>query len=125
MTLRIKILALAVSIGMLLVVLDLVRRKKLREEYSQLWFITWLVILFLMIWFDFLKFITQFIGAYSPVSTIFLFAFLFLIFISLHFSIVISRLTDRLKDLSQRHAILEQEVRELRRPAGKEPPADE
>ena len=115
MSFRIKIVTFVICIAMLLLVVDLVRRRKLREEYSQLWFATWFGILALMVWFDLLKWISHFIGAVSNVSTLFLFAFMFLILISLHFSVVISKLTNRLKDLSQQYAILRNELESMKK----------
>ncbi|MDI9558893.1 MAG: DUF2304 domain-containing protein [Syntrophorhabdus sp.] len=115
MSFRIKIVTFVICIAMLLLVVDLVRRRKLREEYSQLWFATWFGILILMVWFDLLKWISHFIGAVSNVSTLFLFAFMFLILISLHFSVVISKLTNRLKDLSQQYAILRNELESMKK----------
>ena len=115
MSLRIKIVTFVICIAMLLLIVDLVRRRKLREEYSQLWFATWLGILILMVWFDLLKWVSHLIGAVSTVSTLFLFAFMFLILISLHFSVVISKLTDKIKDLSQQHALLQNELESIKR----------
>jgi len=115
MSFRIKIVTFVVCIAMLLLIIDLVRRRKLREEYSQLWFATWFGILILMVWFDLLKWVSHLIGAVSNVSTLFLFAFMFLILISLHFSVVISKLTNRIKDLSQQHAILQNELESLKK----------
>jgi hypothetical protein len=115
MPIRNKIVALVFGIGMLIIIIDLVRRRKLREEYSWLWLMTGGGILLLTLWFDLLKWVTHLVGAITPSSTIFLFAFLFLIFISLHFSVVISRITDRNKELAQRYAILEMEHDELKK----------
>ncbi len=115
MPIRNKIVALVFGIGMLIIIIDLVRRRKLREEYSWLWLMTGAGILVLSLWFDLLKWITHLVGAITPASTIFLFAFLFLIFISLHFSVVISKITDRNKELAQRYALLEIELRELKK----------
>jgi len=115
MSVRVKIVTFFICIAMLLLIVDLVRRRKLREEYSQLWFATWLGILILMVWFDLLKWFSHLIGAVSTVSTLFLFAFMFLILISLHFSVVISKLTNRIKDLSQQHALLQNEVESLKK----------
>ena len=112
---RNKIVALVVGIGMLLLIIELVRRRRLREEYSWLWLLTGSVILVLTMWFDLLKWITHLIGAITPASTIFLFAFLFLILISLHFSVVISKLTDRNREIAQRYALLEVEFHELKK----------
>ncbi len=115
MPIRNKVVALVFGIGMLVIIIDLVRRRKLREEYSWLWLMTGAGILILSLWFDLLKWITHFVGAITPSSTIFLFAFLFLIFISLHFSVVISKITDRNKELAQRYALLEIELRDLKK----------
>jgi hypothetical protein len=115
MSIRNKIVALAFGIGMLLLVIELVRRRKLREEYSWLWLMTGAIIILLALWFDLLKWITHLVGAVVPSSTIFLFAFLFLILISLHFSVVISKLTDRNKELAQKHALLELEFNEFKK----------
>jgi hypothetical protein len=115
MPIRNKVIALVVGFWMLFLIIELVRRRKLREEYSWLWLMTGSVILLLTLWFDLLKWITELVGAVSPSSTIFLFAFLFLVFISLHFSVVISKLTDRNKELAQRYALLELEVHELKK----------
>ncbi len=107
--------ALIFGIGMLIIIIDLVRRRKLREEYSWLWLMTGAGILILTLWFDLLRWVTHLVGAISPASTIFLFAFLFLILISLHFSVVISKLTDKNKELAQRYALLEMELREFKK----------
>jgi len=45
MPLRQRIFALTISIGLLLLIVDWVRRRKLREEYSVLWMLTGMVIL--------------------------------------------------------------------------------
>ena len=115
MPIRNKVVALAFGIMMLLLVIELVRRRKLREEYSWLWLMTGALILLLALWFDLLKWMTHLVGAITPSSTIFLFAFLFLILISLHFSVVISKLTGQNKDLAQRYAILQSELEELKK----------
>ena len=112
---RNKIVALAVGIGMLILIVELVRRRRLREEYSWLWLMTGSGILLLTLWFDLLKWITHLVGAITPASTIFFFAFLFLIFISLHFSVVISKLTNLNKELAQQYALLELELNELKK----------
>jgi len=115
MPIRNKIVALTFGIMMLLLIIELVRRRKLREEYSWLWLLTGSGILLLTLWFGLLKWVTHVVGAVTPSSAIFLFAFLFLILISLHFSVVISKLTDRNKELAQRYALLELELHQLKK----------
>ncbi|RMF98393.1 MAG: DUF2304 domain-containing protein [Candidatus Schekmanbacteria bacterium] len=107
-----KIFALSVSIILLIIIIELVRRRKLREEYSVLWIITGITIIILSIWYKLLLFITKLIGAVVPTSTLFLFSLLFLILISLHFSVKISMLTDKLKEVSQEIALLRARMEE-------------
>ena len=101
-----KIFALSVSIVLLIIIVELVRRRKLKEEYSVLWIITGITIIVLSSWYRLLLFVTKMIGAVLPTSTLFLFSLLFLILISLHFSVKISMLTDKLKDVSQEIALM-------------------
>ena len=107
MLLRQKIFTVLVSIGLVVLIFELVRRRKLREEYSWLWMVTGGVIFILAVWYDLLVFITRLIGAALPTSTLFFFGVFFLILINLYFSVKISTLTDQINKLTQRQAILE------------------
>lgn len=104
-----KIFAILVSLFFLVLIVELVRRRKLREEYSFLWIITGFIMLILTIRYDLLLFLTKLIGAVLPTTTLFIFAILFLVLISLHFSIKISSLTDKVIKLTQELAILKSE----------------
>jgi hypothetical protein len=115
MPIRNRVVALTISIGLLFLIIELVRRRKLREEYSWLWLLTVSTILVLTVWFGLLRWITSLVGAIIPSSTIFMLAFLFLILISLHFSVVISKLTNRNIELAQRYALLELELSEIKK----------
>ena len=107
MFLRQKIFTVLVSIGLVVLIFELVRRRKLREEYSWLWMLTGVVIFILAVWHNLLVFITHLIGAALPTSTLFFFGAFFLILINLYFSVKISTLTEQIKKLAQRQAILE------------------
>jgi hypothetical protein len=109
MPFRQKIFALIAGIAVFLFILEMVRRRKLREEYSWLWLLTGCSIIVLVAWYDLLVFITGFIGAVLPTTTLFLFGVMFLMLIALHYSIKISALTDQVKKLAQELAILQQE----------------
>ncbi len=107
MPLRQKILAILLSVGLIILIFELVRRRKLREEYSWLWMLTGVVIFVLVIWHDLLLLVTRLLGIALPASTIFLFGVFFLILINLYFSVKISTLITQVKELAQRQAILE------------------
>ena len=114
MTPRQQIFALVASVALLIFIIEMVRRRKLREEYSWLWIIVGVAIMVLSVWFGLLKWLTDLIGAVSPVSTFFVFGILFLVVTNIYFSIKISTLTTQVKNLAQRLAILDNYVQEER-----------
>jgi len=114
MLFRQKMFALIIGIAIFLFILEMVRRRKLREEYSWLWLLTGFGIIVLVVWYDLLLFITKFIGAVLPTTTLFLIGVIFLMLIALHYSIKISALTDQVRKLAQDMAILCQESTEQR-----------
>ena len=113
---KFQIIVGILSIIFLLITFELIRKQKLREEYSILWLFTGAAILILSAfpYFFLSKLFTQFTGLYY-LSAVVLIAFLFLLIIVFHFSIVISQLTDQNRDLAQRHALLELEFKELKK----------
>ena len=115
MPLRQRALAILLSIGLIILIFELVRRKKLREEYSWLWMLSGVVIFVLASWHSLLLSITRLLGIALPASTIFLLGVFFLILINLYFSVKISTLANQLKDLTQKQAILESSIEESSR----------
>ena len=115
MLIKIQLFIGTLSIILLFITFELIRKKKLREEYSLLWLFTGAVILIFSIWPEYFlsRFFSQITGIFY-LSAVVLLAFLFLLLIVFHFSVVISKLTDRNKELAQRHALLELEFREFR-----------
>jgi hypothetical protein len=101
MDIRIRILTIGGALAILLLVIDLVRRRKLKEEYSLLWVVVAVLTLLVSIWFSLLRTVTDAIGAISPASTLFFFGLLFCLVLLLHFSVRISALERRLTTLVQ------------------------
>jgi hypothetical protein len=112
---RIQILAIAVSAAMLLVVLELVRRKAFLERYALLWLLSAIVLLALSVWREMLEWISQLVGIAYPPNALFLVAFGFVLILLLHFSLAVSKLSDQSKVLAQRLALLEQRQSQLER----------
>ena len=110
--LKIQILTGAVSILLLAIVFELIRRKRLKEEYSLLWLLSGLVILLFSIFPRLLYVISGLMGTYY-LTTLFVISFLFLLLIVLHFSTVISRLSKMNKELTQELSILNFELQDL------------
>jgi hypothetical protein len=107
MTFQQKIFALLISVLLFIGIIYLVKKGKLREEYSWLWLLTGLVIFTLVLWYDLLLFLTRVIGAVLPTTTLFIFGIIFLISVTLHFTIKISSLTNEVKNLAQKLSLLE------------------
>lgn len=105
--------ALTLAITMLVIVVELVRRKKLREEYAVLWIGTAVVLLILALDTSILGWLSTLARAQSPVSILFFGANVFLMLIALQFSVHLTKLTFRSKTLSQKVALLERQLRDL------------
>jgi hypothetical protein len=110
---RLQIVAIAGALGLLVFVLELVRRRALMERYALLWLFSSLVILVLAIWDNALTLLARQIGIVSGPNALFMVAIGFILLLLLHFSAAMSRLSDQSKVLAQRQAILERRLREL------------
>jgi len=115
--LKVSIAATLASILLLLVVLELIRSRRLRERYALLWIATGLVLLVLSAWRGGLNTIAGWVGVQTyPPAVLFAVALLFVLVVLLHFATVISKVTDQNVVLAQRLALVELELRE--RPPG-------
>ncbi len=101
--------AVLTAFFLFVLIVELIRRRKLKPELAWMWLITGVAILVLVLWYDGLVFLTGLIGAVAPTSTLFLFGILFLLLISLQYSVRISVLEDRIKRLAQEVALLRAE----------------
>ncbi|HSB60420.1 MAG TPA: DUF2304 domain-containing protein [Vicinamibacteria bacterium] len=106
MTAHQKIFAVLLSLIIFGMILELVRRRRLREEYATLWLLTGAAMVVLVVWERLLLGLTEMIGAVMASTTLFLFSWLFLLAIVIHYSVIISRLTTQVKNLAQELAIL-------------------
>jgi len=108
--LRVSIAAGVASLLLLLVVFELIRSRRLRERYALLWLLTGVVLLVLSLWRGGLNTIAGWFGISGyPPAILFAVAILFILLVLLHYSTVISRLSDQTTILAQRLALLETE----------------
>ncbi len=110
MTFHQKVCAVVASLSIFVAIVSLVRSRKLQAEYSWLWLVTGFLLILMVIWYDLLVQLTALIGAVAPTTTLFVFGIVFLIFVSLHFSIKISQLSVQVKKLAQKISILEAQI---------------
>jgi hypothetical protein len=113
--LRVSVAAAIASLLLLLVVFELIRSRRLRERYALLWLLTGIVLLVLSIWRGGLNTIAGWFGVSGyPPAILFAVGILFILLVLLHYSTVISRLSDQSTILAQRLALLEERFREER-----------
>ena len=111
MELHLRIVAILASVLLLVVVLDLVRRRRLLERYALVWLGVTVLLLLLSVWDGLLTGAASLIGILYPPSALFVIAFGFVIVLLLHFSVAVSRLADQSKVLAQQLGRLEERVR--------------
>ncbi len=110
--LRVSLVGVAASLLLIVVVLELVRGRRLKERYALLWLATGVVLLVLSAWRGGLNTVAGWVGVTGyPPAVLFAVATLFILLVLLHYSTVISKLTDENVELAQRLALLEQSVR--------------
>lgn len=110
---RLQIFSIVGAGALLVIVLELVRRRRLLEGYSLLWLLAAAVLLGLAVWRDGLERLAKSVGVLSAPNALFLVAIAFIVLLLLHFSTIISRLSNQTKVLAQRLALAEEELRSV------------
>jgi len=119
---RVEVIALALLVCA--VILELIRRKHLMERYAILWLFLGITVVILAAWKGLLTTLSHAAGIYYPPAALFAVAFLFVLALLLHFSIVLSRLSNQNKILAQRMALLQQRLDE-NEPESEKAPKDQ
>ena len=107
---RVSVFAAIASLVLLVVILELIRSRRLQERYALLWLVTGGVMLVLAVWRDALGLLADLVGVAYPPSALFVLASLFILVVLLHYSTVLSRLSDENKILAQRIGLLEERL---------------
>lgn len=122
MSLQIRLMAIVVSCVMLIIVVDLIRREKLRAQYSLFWLLVGFIFLIFSLWTNLLNLVARIIGIYTLPNALFFIGFIGTVVILLHFSVIISTLSVENKKLIEKLSILSWRVEELEKgtkPRGK------
>lgn len=106
---RIQLVSLVLSGALLLFVVEMVRRGRLLEQYSLLWILGALSLVVLSASPRLLDRVAPLLGiAYAP-AALFLGGIFLLVLLALHFSLVVSKLTEQNRILAQKLALREAE----------------
>lgn len=118
---RTQLFVIGLGVLLLLFILNMVRRKQLREQYSLLWILSAVVLTLSAVFIDGVDRLAHAIGIYYPPAFLFLVAILLVLTLQFHFSTVISSLREQNKQLTQDLGILAAEVEALRAAPGEDP----
>ena len=109
-TVTTRVLSLTLCAAFLIAVLVLVRRGRLREEYTPIWTVVAVGTMIVTIWFDVVRVLTRLVGAWTPASTLFFFALVFLLVVSLNYAVRLSGMSLQVKLLAQEVALLRAQI---------------
>jgi len=116
-----RIVLLVLGLGFLAVTLNLIRKRRLRKEYAVLWVVTSAMILLFVLLPGVLLRVAAWLNP-NHVVLMLLIVFVFLAAIVLHHSVVISRVSEREKEVSQELTLLKDELEKLREEVRATPP---
>lgn len=111
---KIQVFAISSSVILFFFLLYLIRKKRIKEEFSLLWLFFGIIFIVFSTWRSGLDFIANLVGiTYPPAAMILLFMLAFF-FILIEFSTIISRLSDRNKNLTQEIGLLKMEIKNIK-----------
>lgn len=113
MTQHQQIIAIIASAFVMAFTFELVRRRRLREEYSMLWLAAGLVLLILSIDSDLITYMARILGIQHPAYSLFVIALFIGMILALHFTLVLSRLTAQNWRLTQEIALIKQKLDQI------------
>jgi len=111
---RVALLGVAVSLLLFVIVLELVRRRRLTEEYSFVWIVFALMLVALSLRRQILYVVARWLGIYYPPIVLLLVLILMVFVTSLSFAVIVSRLRRQIERLVEDTAVLGAELHELR-----------
>lgn len=110
---RVQVVSIIAAVLVLLIIFSLVRAKKLQENYAVLWIISGFSLLIIAIFTDILNVVADIVGIYYPPAVLIPATIGIIVMLSLHFSVVISRLSQENRALSRKVALIEKDIEEL------------
>ena len=103
----IQIISIIGSICFLVSILNLIKKKLLKEAYAIIWLFFGVIFLFFSLWRKALDYLAESLGIYYPPAMLFLLLILALTLVLIQLSVVISKQSDQIRTLAQKIALLE------------------
>jgi hypothetical protein len=106
MTPRQHAFAILLAVCLLAFVLELVRRRQLREDYSWLWILASGLIAVLVMWPKMLVSFTRMTGAVQPITAVSILGIIFLMVVCIHLCTKLTVVNGQVKKMAQEIAII-------------------
>lgn len=110
---RIQVFSIIGSTTLIVFILKLIKRKKLKEEYSLLWLGCGITFFLVSLFKPLLELVAQTLGIIYAPAALLLVLIIGAFFILIQFSVVISKLSESNKNLTQEIGILKAEIKNL------------
>ncbi len=111
---RLQLFAIAVSVLLLMVIIVLIRKGKLKEGYSILWFAIGIGFLVISVWNDLLKLVSKIVDVEYEPATLLTLLLIGSIVVMIHFTVIISGFDHKNKTLAQFIGLLMWEIKKLK-----------
>jgi hypothetical protein len=108
----VRVISLVGGLVVLVAMVELLRRRQLREKYAALWLVVAVVVLVLGIFPRLFDDLAHAVGVANPPDLLLFIASLVLLLVCVHLSWEIGRLEDRARVLAEELALLKHEVRQ-------------
>jgi hypothetical protein len=105
LTAQSRIIAAVLAIAFMAMILELIRRHKLQERYSVIWFLAGIAMLAGAAFPDLLRILAEALGVRDVTIALFSLLFLLLLGLALSFSVIASRQADQITRLAQEQAL--------------------
>ena len=107
---RVQVVVLITSLFVTGFIVEQVRRRRLAVEYSLIWIVAGLGMIFFSLWKNGIEYLADLMGIYYAPSAVFVVFGVLVFVLCVHFSLAISKLSSNNRVLVQRIALLEEEV---------------
>jgi hypothetical protein len=105
LTSQARIVAAVLAIAFMAMILELIRRHRLQERYSVIWFVAGIVMLAGAAFPDLLRVLANALGVRDVTIALFSLLFLLLLGLALSFSVIVSRQAEQITRLAQEQAL--------------------
>jgi hypothetical protein len=113
MDLGIQIFTICISVLFNVLIFVMLRKEVVELKYTLLWILAGLAMLIFSIFPQIIQYFSSLLGISMPINTLFFFAILFLLVMLLMVTVIISRMKNRVHSMSQRMAILQNQIEDL------------